>query len=84
MKTSLVLLLLAAVASFAQVPKLTSDLTVLGPGSFQDVIVQYKTVPSERHRLRVKELGGTEKHRFSFIKAAHYRLSARAMAKASS
>ena len=61
--------------------KLSSELGQLDPASVADVIVQYKTDPTARHRRRIQDLGGAEKHRFDFIKAAHYSISARALAK---
>ncbi len=61
--------------------KVSGDLGLLASTSHADVIVQYKITPTARHRRRVQELGGEEKHRFDFIKAAHYRISARAIAK---
>ncbi len=64
-------------AAWAGGEKLSAELqnkTANRSGSVE-VIVQYKTVPTEAHHARVAALGGKLNHKMDFIKAADYTIS---------
>src|SRR4029079_13690839 len=45
-----------------------------------DVIVQFKEPPTERHRQKMSQRGGTLKADLGVIRGMHYRIPARALA----
>ena len=53
-------------------PKLSSDLPQGNTSNIIDVIVQYRVHPGNQHWQEAKNLGGTLKHQYQSLKAAHY------------
>ncbi|MBV9760002.1 MAG: S8 family peptidase [Acidobacteriaceae bacterium] len=56
--------------------KLSKELTVIDSSAYVDVIVQYKTPPTDRHFERVHWLGGKDKKRFKRIPGAAFTMPA--------
>ena len=61
--------------AWAGTSKLSSDLQSGRLPEKLDVIVQYRTAPTEAHHLKVTAHGGVLRHDFAGIKASHYTVS---------
>src|SRR5579864_6367715 len=72
--------LAAASVAAAQHPKLSHELSALEADGPVDVIVQYKTTPTEANHLRMIAKGATHQRNLGVIKGAVYRISGRAAA----
>lgn len=74
---------LSSVSAFGADAKLSRELKGLTSGDNIDVIIQYKEIPTDSQHEKVEKLGGQLKHRYDFLKAGHYTMSAKAIQKLS-
>ena len=73
---SATLLLCSATAVWGGEEKLAKDLRRDNAPGNLDVIVRYKTTPSEKHRQKIANRGGALKNQFDLIKSGHYSVPA--------
>jgi hypothetical protein len=74
---SMAVLCFAVSAAWAEptaVPKISPELVAAAGGSQPvEVIVQYRVAPTEAHRQKIQQLGGSLRARMDFINAAQYK-----------